>query len=92
MTYRTILNRSKEVEELYLVQFEDNGITIINNADLQNGDDISTDVGDSVSVKYGKKYIAAKILGKGKFKQTSHICIIKHKINCFLYTLCIITL
>ena len=79
MTYRTILSRSQEVEELYLVQFEDNGIAIINNADLQNSDDIPTNIGDSVSVKYGKKYIAATVLGKGKFKQTSHICIIKHK-------------
>lgn len=92
MTYRTNLNRSKEGEELYLVQFEDNGRAIINNADLQNSDDIPTNVGDLVSVKYGKKYIAATILGKGKFKQTSHICIIKHKINCLLYTLYIITL
>ena len=71
MTYRTILSRRKEVEDLNLVQFEDNGIAIISNADLESSA-ILTNVGDSVSVKYGKEYIATTILGKGKFTQTSH--------------------
>ena len=72
MTYRTILSRTKEVEDLNLVQFEDNRIAIISsNADLESSA-ILTNVGDSVSVKYGKEYIAATILRKGKFTQTSH--------------------
>ena len=55
-------------------------------------DDATSTAGDSVSVKYGKEYIAATLIGKGKFTQTSHVCIIKQKVNYILYTLCIIIL
>ena len=74
--YKTNLSKNKETEELNLVQFEDNGLTIISNADLQTSA-MPINVGDSVSVKNGKEYIAATILGQGKFTQPSHICTIQ---------------
>ena len=58
-----------------LVQFEENGLgkwtnTIVSTGNLQ-ADALPINVGDSVSVKYGKEYIVATILEQDKFTETS---------------------